>query len=151
MDPVIQEFEDLYGDLSAQLQEMGFHRDRPEYTVSNQSRSEVGVEKRALITMGRERIDILYSLPVDKLKALAGHELPYVDRKVRFLHKHIPMHSGLRCTCVLAMHAMPCPCPQTQMLKNQQLKGIHAGSHHQLRMMPHHAFVNCAVQRCTFV
>lgn len=98
MDPVIQEFVDLYGDLSAQLQEMGFYRDRPEYTVSNQSRSEVGVEKRALITMGRERIDILYSLPVDKLKALAGHELPYVDRKVRCLHKRIPMPPGFRST-----------------------------------------------------
>ena len=111
MDPVIQEFVDLYGDLSAQLQEMGFYRDRPEYTVSNQSRSEVGVEKRALITMGRERIDILYSLPVDKLKALAGHELPYVDRKVRFLRKRIPVHSGVQeyTRSCNACHAMSLP------------------------------------------
>ena len=82
MDPVIQEFTDLFAALSAELQKRGYYQDRPEYTVPNKSRSELGVEKRALLTMARERIDILYSLPTDKLNAIASNELPYVDRKV---------------------------------------------------------------------
>ncbi len=82
-DPVIQEFTDLFAALSAELHERGYYQDRPEYTVPNKSRSELGIEKRALLTMARERIDILYSLPVDKLKAIASNDLPYVDRKVR--------------------------------------------------------------------
>lgn len=82
VDPVIQEFTDLFAALSTELQGRGYYQDRPEYTVPNKSRSELGVEKRALLTMARERIDILYSLPTDKLKAIASNELPYVDRKV---------------------------------------------------------------------
>ena len=82
VDPVIQEFTDLFAALSTELQGRGYYQDRPEYTVPNKSRSELGVEKRALLTMARERIDILYSLPTDKLNAIASNELPYVDRKV---------------------------------------------------------------------
>ncbi len=82
MDPQIQEFTDLYAALSAELHARGYYQDRPEYTVPNKSRSELGVEKRALLTMARERIDVLYSLPSDKLKTIASNELPYVDRKV---------------------------------------------------------------------
>ncbi|CAL5219459.1 g1294 [Coccomyxa viridis] len=82
-DPVIQEFTDLFAALSAELHERGYYQDRPEYTVPNKSRSELGIEKRALLTMARERIDILYSLPVDKLKAIASNDLPYVDRKTK--------------------------------------------------------------------
>ena len=82
MDPLIQEFTDLFAELSAELHGRGYYQDRPEYTVPNKSRSELGMEKRALLTMARERIDVLYSLPADKLKAIASNELPYVDRKV---------------------------------------------------------------------
>ena len=98
MDPVIQEFTDLFAALSAELQERGYYQDRPEYTVPNKSRSELGVEKRALLTMARERIDILYSLPVDKLKAIADNELPYVDRKVPPA-SHSPLQSSPQDSC----------------------------------------------------
>ncbi len=85
VDPSIQEFIDVFGTLSAELKDLGYYQDRPEYTVSNTSRSDVGVEKRALITMARERLDIVYSLPAEKLKDLTTHQLPYVDRKVHSL------------------------------------------------------------------
>lgn len=78
----ILEFEELFTALTNQLRDLGYYQDRPEYTVPNKSRTELGMEKRALLTMARERIDILYSLPADKLSALAQQELPYVDRKV---------------------------------------------------------------------
>ena len=85
-DPVVQEFTQLYDELNTKLKGLGFFDDRPEYTVSNSSRTELGIEKRALLTMSRERVDIVYSLPADKLAHLASQELPYVDRKVLFLH-----------------------------------------------------------------
>ena len=81
-DPVVQEFTQLYDELNTKLKELGFFEDRPEYTVSNSSRTELGIEKRALLTMSRERVDIVYSLPADKLAHLASQELPYIDRKV---------------------------------------------------------------------
>ena len=81
-DPVVQEFTQLYDELNTKLKELGFFEDRPEYTVSNSSRTELGIEKRALLTMSRERVDIVYSLPADKLAHLATQELPYIDRKV---------------------------------------------------------------------
>jgi len=85
VDPCVQEFVDVFGALSAELKALGYYQDRPEYTVSNTSRSDVGVEKRALITMARERLDIVYSLSAEKLKDLTTHQLPYVDRKVHSL------------------------------------------------------------------
>ena len=84
-DPVVQEFTQLYDELNTKLKELGFFEDRPEYTVSNSSRTELGIEKRALLTMSRERVDIVYSLPADKLAHLALQELPYIDRKVHCL------------------------------------------------------------------
>ncbi|CAK0741840.1 hypothetical protein CVIRNUC_001354 [Coccomyxa viridis] len=82
-DPVVQEFTQLYDELNTKLKELGFFEDRPEYTVSNSSRTELGIEKRALLTMSRERVDIVYSLPADKLAHLALQELPYIDRKTK--------------------------------------------------------------------
>ena len=96
VDPLIQEFTDLFAALSAELQERGYYQDRPEYTVPNKARSELGVEKRALLTMARERIDILYSLPADKLQTLASNELPYIDRKVLK-----PLHLRPAVACII--------------------------------------------------
>ena len=96
-DPVVQEFTQLYDELNTKLKELGFFDDRPEYTVSNNSRTELGIEKRALLTMSRERVDIVYSLPADKLAHLASQELPYVDRKVWSLQacSWVPCFGGL--------------------------------------------------------
>ena len=65
-----------------QLAAKGFFEDTPEMRVSNSQRSELGVIKRANLEMSRQRTDILYSLPREKLEALSKEDLPYQDRKV---------------------------------------------------------------------
>ncbi len=65
-----------------QLAAKGYFEDTPDMRVSNSQRSELGVIKRANLEMSRQRIDILYSLPREKLEALGKEDLPYQDRKV---------------------------------------------------------------------
>ena len=81
-DPLLEQFNLLWDQFSDVLTKKGFFADRPEYTVSNSKRSEIGAVKRASLQAARERIDVLYSLPADKIVALAKAGLPYVDRKV---------------------------------------------------------------------
>lgn len=81
-DPLLEQFNLLWDQYSDVLTNKGFFADRPEYTVSNSKRSEIGAVKRASLQAARERIDILYSLPAEKIVALSKAELPYVDRKV---------------------------------------------------------------------
>ncbi|BDA42771.1 probable zinc finger Ran-binding domain-containing protein 2 at C-terminar half [Coccomyxa sp. Obi] len=80
-DPLLEQFNTLWDQYSDVLTKKGFFADRPEYTVSNSKRSEIGAVKRASLQAARERIDILYSLPAEKVVALSKAELPYVDRK----------------------------------------------------------------------
>ena len=82
-DPVLEQFNSLWDQYTDVLTKKGFFADRPEQTVPNSKRSEIGAVKRASLQAARDRIDILYSLPVDKLVTLSKTELPYVDRKVR--------------------------------------------------------------------
>jgi hypothetical protein len=81
-DPLMQQFHELWEQYSDLLASKGFYEDEPGQTVPNTQRSELGAIKRANLQMARDRIDILYSLPTDKLKALCKTELPYSDRKV---------------------------------------------------------------------
>ncbi len=82
LDPVWEQFNSLWSQYSDVLTQKGFFADRPEQTVPNSKRSEIGAVKRASLQAARERIDILFSVPVDKLVTLSKTELPYVDRKV---------------------------------------------------------------------
>lgn len=82
-DPVLEQFNSLWDQYTDILTKKGFFADRPEQTVPNSKRSEIGAVKRASLQAARDRIDVLFSLPVDKIVALSKTDLPYVDRKVR--------------------------------------------------------------------
>ena len=46
-------------------------------------KTQLGALKRAALRLGRTRADIIYTLPEDKVAALAAAPLPYPDRKAR--------------------------------------------------------------------
>lgn len=46
-------------------------------------KTQLGALKRAALRLGRTRPDIIYSLPEDKVAALADAPAPYPDRKAR--------------------------------------------------------------------
>lgn len=81
-DALLSQFHELWTQYTDVLTKKGFFDDTPGMTVSNTERSEIGVIKRANLQAARDRIDLLYSLPTEKLVALSSVDLPYVDRKV---------------------------------------------------------------------
>lgn len=81
-DPLLKQFAELWDQYASLLMDKGYFKDGPGQTVSNSDRSELGAIKRANLQMSRQRIDLLYSLPQDKLVALSQAELRYTDRKV---------------------------------------------------------------------
>lgn len=98
----LEQFSELWEKYMEKLAAKGFLQDTPEMRVSNSQRSELGVIKRANLEMSRQRIDILYSLPREKLEALSKQDLPYHDRKVcpRCLRRHIGAW-----LCALSFHS----------------------------------------------
>lgn len=98
----LEQFSELWEKYMEKLAAKGFLQDTPEMRVSNSQRSELGVIKRANLEMSRQRIDILYSLPREKLEALSKQDLPYQDRKVcpRCLRRHIGAW-----LCALSFHS----------------------------------------------
>jgi hypothetical protein len=113
-EPLLQQFGVLWEQYAEQLAAKGFFADTPNMRVPNAQRSELGVIKRANLEMARTRTDILYSLPLPKLEALAGAELPYSDRKVLVTHMQpyllcaVATHTKLRSPLLPELqHARP--------------------------------------------
>ena len=67
------------------LETRGFFSDEDEAGTERPTveRTQLGALKRAALRLARTRLDIIYSLPEDKVAALAAAPLPYPDRKAR--------------------------------------------------------------------
>ena len=67
------------------LEARGYFSDEDETVVQapGVEKMQLGALKRAALGLGRKRPDIIYSLPEDKVAALAAAPLPYPDRKAR--------------------------------------------------------------------
>lgn len=67
------------------LEARGFFSDEDDTGMQTPvaDKTQLGALKRAALRLGRTRPDIIYSLPEDKVAALADAPVPYPDRKAR--------------------------------------------------------------------
>ena len=67
------------------LEARGFFSDEDDTGMQTpiKDKTQLGALKRAALRLGRTRLDIIYSLPEDKVAALADAPVPYPDRKAR--------------------------------------------------------------------
>ncbi|KAK9822863.1 hypothetical protein WJX81_005882 [Elliptochloris bilobata] len=85
------EFESLWSSFVDALEVRGYFSDETDdgTQVPIAQKTEVGALKRAQLRLARARADIIYSLPEDKVVALAEATLPYPERKTANASKRL--------------------------------------------------------------